>query len=126
MAAVDLHLKICKIPDASFIDTKLPATYVAPATHLLGHPTIVGLDVVGVFVGDSVGLSVGVAVGLSIGVAVGLAVVGDKVRLAMGIAVGVFVGDSVGLSVGLRVGLSVEHAPSNLMLLMWINWLPPN
>ena len=85
MAAVDLHLKICEIPDASFIDTKLPATYVAPATHLLGHPTIVGLDVVGVFVGDS-----------------------------------------VGLSVGLRVGLSVEHAPSNLMLLMWINWLPPN
>jgi hypothetical protein len=40
MAAVDLHLKICKIPDASFIDTKLPATYVAPATHLLGHPGV--------------------------------------------------------------------------------------
>ena len=118
IAAVDLHIKICEFPDASFIDTRLPATYVAPATHLLGHPAIVGLDVVGVFVGDSVGLSVGVAVGL--------AVVGDRVRLAMGIAVGVFVGDSVGLSVGLRVGLSVEHAPSNLMLLMWINWLPPN
>ena len=40
IAAVDLHLKICEIPDASFIDTKLPAMYVAPATHLLGHPGV--------------------------------------------------------------------------------------
>jgi hypothetical protein len=41
--------------DASFIDTKLPAMYPAPATHLLGHPAstvaaavgVVGLSVVG-------------------------------------------------------------------------------
>ena len=41
IAAVDLHFKIFEFPDASFIDTRLPATYVAPATHLLGHPGVV-------------------------------------------------------------------------------------
>ena len=128
----DLHLKICAIPDASFIDTELPATYVAPSTHVLGHPVVgvVGLDVVGDFVGLAVGMEVGVFVGDSVGLSVGtvgLVVVGDLLKLAVGMDV---VGESLwladGLSVGVRVGLSVEHAPSNLMLLMWINWLPPN
>ena len=35
---VNLHLKIFVFMELSFIDTKLPATYSAPATHLLEHP----------------------------------------------------------------------------------------
>jgi hypothetical protein len=54
MAAVDLHLKICEIPDASFIDTKLPATYVAPATHLLGHPGVLPTEAGAAVVGATV------------------------------------------------------------------------
>lgn len=67
----------------------------------------VGMDVVGVVVGDSVGVNVGVAV---VGAVVGDCVVGDSVGGVLGLdVVGAAVGDIVGdVVVGDSVGESVE------------------
>jgi hypothetical protein len=96
---VDLHFKI-----RPFIDTKLPAMYAAPATHMLGHPGVVLTDVMDTLLGF---LVVGLEV-LGIDV-VGLRVASNSRDGVVEVLV-VGLGDLLGIAhelavVGLAVGL---------------------